>query len=184
MNQLLTRKTWTYVHLAIAAFFLPYLFFLPLTGASHLLGINGTQVKTEAFRIKDIPLESGSDQKEFFKAEFERQGIDYRFDSIKGSKTSLTFRPTTRTYYTGNLSDAGDWVFTKVEPDLHVRLLELHKGHGPKVMKYYQAGFGVALILITLSGLWLAWTVRPYRKAALISFSLGLIGILFAAFVL
>ncbi len=164
------RKFWIYTHLILAAFFMPYLLLMPTTGSLYLLGFPGTEVKTEAFRINgEVPAETEA-QENYFREQFRQQGIDFNFEYIRGTSTNFVFRPTTRTYYTATKNESGEIVFTRVEPNLLKRLIELHKGHGPQAMRWLEIAFGMGLILITLSGLWLAWTVKPYRKAALLSF--------------
>lgn len=176
-NPIGSRKNWTYLHLILAAFFMPFLLIMPISGTGYLLDFKGNQEKTEAFRLNEIPTEAGPAQEAFFREEFKKNGIDFDFEYIRGSKTSLTFRPSTRVHYTANLEEGGQWVVTKVDPNLMSRLMELHKGHGPGLMRWLEIAFGIALILTTLSGFWLAWTVKPYRTAALAAFGLGALAI-------
>ena len=177
-NKLGSRKLWIYVHLILAAFFMPFLLLMPISGTGYLLDFKGSQEKTEAFRLNEIPSEPGSEQEAFFREEFKKNGIDFDFEYIRGSKTNLIFRPATRVHYTASKDEAaGQWVVTKVDPSLMSRMIELHKGHGPRIMRWFEVAFGIALILTTLSGLWLAWTVKPYRTATIVSFGLGALAI-------
>ena len=85
----------------------------------------------------------------------------------------MLFRSTTRTHFMAAKANDNELIVYKIEPNLLKRMIELHKGHGPRMMRWFETAFGLALILTTLSGLWLAWTVKPYRNTTLISFAVG-----------
>ena len=167
----------TYVHLSLASLFMPLLLLMPFTGVMYLLGYKGDQSSVEAFRMAAVSIPADEKAQEaFFREAFAANSIDYSFSYIRGGGKEFTFRPTSRVHYVAKVSDSGDKseiIFSKVEPNLLKRLIEIHKGHGPIAMKWFEVAFGLALILTTFSGLWLAWTVKPYRKATLISFGLG-----------
>lgn len=171
------RKVTTYVHLSLAALFMPLLLLMPFTGAMYILGFQGEQTKGEAFRIPAVAIPEDEVEREtFFREVLKANAIDYSFSYIRAGKNEFTFRPTSRVHYVATVLDSAEIpeiVFTKVEPDLMKRLIEVHKGHGPVAMRWFEVAFGLALILTTISGLWLAWTVKPYRKATLISFGIG-----------
>lgn len=169
-----TRKLMIYIHLVIAAVFLPLMLIMPLTGSLYIFGFTGDQEKVESFRVQAQVPEEAKEKEDFFRDLFRRQGIDFDFEYIRGTKTDFIFRPATRVHYVAT-KDGETLVVSKVTPTLLKRLIELHKGHGPTLMRWYEAFFGIALILVTLSGLWLAWTVKPYRKATLISFGIGVL---------
>jgi hypothetical protein len=166
------RKFWINLHLVLASLFLPFLLLMPLTGGLYLLRFPGEQVKTAAFSVSaSIPSEEKA-MEAFFREEFQKQGIEYDFEYIRKSGSNYIFRPTTRTHYTAS-EESGLIAFTRVEPDLLKRMIELHKGHGPRVMRTVEIAFGVSLILVTLSGIWLALNVPTYRRTMLISFGIG-----------
>lgn len=168
-----SRKIMLYVHLSLAALFMPMLLTMPLTGGLYLLGYQGDQIKSEAFRTSGTVPEETSAQEQFFREQFAQNNIDFKFEYIRSSKTDFTFRPTSRVHYVASLLGNNEIVYSRVEPNLLKRLVELHKGHGPIAMKWFEVFFGFALILTTLSGLWLAWTAKPYRRITLISFGIG-----------
>ncbi len=168
-----SRKLMVYIHLSLAALFLPFLLMMPATGTLYLAGIQGSQKKTEAFRITEAPPAEDAAQDAFFREQFARQNIDYDFEYVRASGKDFTFRPTTRVHYVASRDDNGTLTFSKVEPTLLKRLIELHKGHGPMLMRWFEGAFGVSLVLVAFSGLWLAWTATPYRKVTLLSFGAG-----------
>lgn len=177
-----TRKLIINIHLILAALFLPMLLLMPLTGALYILGYKGDAVKTEVFTINaNIPSDS-KEQETFFRAKFKEAGIDYNFEYIKMNKNEYIFRPQTKLHYIATKQEADQIVFTKIEPNFLFSSIELHKSHGPLMMKWFQVGFGLALILTTLSGLWLAITVKAYRVPTFISFAIGCL-VIFLCFI-
>lgn len=183
------RKTWIYIHLAIASLFMPLMLMMPLTGSLYLLGFKGDQTKSDLFVITEKPPEpvindSGEEdlsaQEEFFRQQFSKNGIDARFEYIRPTKTEYIFRPTTRTHYVATKKDDGTMSVARVEPGFLKSTIELHKGHGPRFMRWFEVLFGLALILTTLSGVWLAWTVQPYRKVMTISVAAGVLAMVAA----
>lgn len=162
-----------YIHLVIAALFLPLLLLMPMTGSLYLWGFSGDQEKIEAFTITETAPEGKTEQEQFFRDQFKKQNINFDFEYIKSTKTDYIFRPATRNHYMATKTDAG-LVFYEMKPTLLKRLVELHKGHGPLMMRWFESLFGICLVLVTLSGLWLAVTVPAYRKATIISFCVGM----------
>ncbi len=168
-----TRKIMIYLHLGLASLFMPMLLLMPFTGAMYIWGFKGEETKTAAFKLTEtIPAEV-AEQSSFFREQFKKAGIDYNFESVRVAKADVLFRPQSRDYYVANLAEGGEWTMSKVEPTLLRRLIEIHKGHGPNLMRIFESIFGIALILTTLSGLWLAWTVKAYRSVTLVSFGVG-----------
>lgn len=175
------RKYFIYVHLALAAFFLPYMLLMPISGTWHLLKLPEDQTKTESFKIIGTVPSNSPEKEIFFREEFKKQNLDYSFEYLKDNGKDYTFRPTSREYYTATV-DGNSIAFTKINPGFSRRLMEIHKGHGPGLIRTLEIGFGFALFLVTLSGLWLAFTVKKYRNITLGSFALGAIIMAWALF--
>lgn len=162
------------IHLVLSALFIPFLLIIPLSGSLYLLGVKGEVNKTEVMRVEaQVPAEL-KDKEAFFKTFFAEQKIDFDFEYIRETPAELIFRPTTRDYYTATVKDGSITLFA-VKPSMLAKLMELHKGHGPQKMKKLEAAFGISLILILLTGLWLALTVPKYRKLTVISTMVGLV---------
>lgn len=167
------RPTLISIHLILAAFFLPLMLILPLSGSAYIFGWHGSETETELVVISEPIPEAEATRDAFFREVFAEHAPGYDFDYVRGRPGSYQFRPTTRTFYTARTDDEGNTTITKVVPSLMSRLIELHKGHGPQFMRWYEGAFGIALILTALSGLWLAWTVKKYRKQTIIAFVIG-----------
>lgn len=168
------RKTMVTVHLALAAFFLPWMLILPISGAAHLWDLEGEPTREEAFRITATAPDDEGAREAFFREQFATLDPNFSFEYVRASRGDFTFRPSSRVHYTAK--QAGEEiVFTRVDPPWLNRFMELHKGHGPWIMRWFEAFFGVALVLTTLSGVWLGWTVPSYRRTMLITGGLGLV---------
>ncbi len=170
---MISRKILINIHLVLAALFMPLMLMMPFTGALYLLGYQGDQTKTEIFRINEPVPEDEAAQETFFRRHLEGKGMNSDFEYIRSTKTDFIMRPTTRTHFMAAKANDNELIVYKIEPNLLKRMIELHKGHGPRMMRWFETAFGLALILTTLSGLWLAWTVKPYRNTTLISFAVG-----------
>ncbi len=161
------------IHLGLASLYLPLLLMMPMTGGLYLLGFKGSETKTEAFKTEaPLPVEK-SEWRTFFNQQFENQKIDFQFEEIKEAGNDFLLRPSSRTHYSATKNSDSTLTFFKIEPNLLKKLVEIHKGHGPKLMKWFEISFGVALILTALSGLWLSITVPKYKKITWISFGIG-----------
>lgn len=173
----MNRKTWISLHVGLAAFFLPYLLLMPLSGVFYLLDFKGSEQKSAAFVIQGFAPSSDTEAETFFRDEFKKQGSNYTFEYLKKNGDGFLFRPTSQNYHTATKTETGYQV-ELVQPDLTRRVIELHKGHGPKFMRTVEIAFGIALILVTLSGLYLSITVTAYRRLTFGAFGVG------AAFIL
>lgn len=164
------RPTLIKIHLALASFFLAFLVIMPISGTGYLLGFKGETSKKLAFTTS-TKLENNKD---YFKSELKKQNIDFHFEYIKNKGNSYILRPSNREHYVAvkNQDSVGFYLY---QPNLMAKLVELHKGHGPTLFKRLETIFGVGLILVTLSGLYLIFGLQRYYKLVAISFGSGLI---------
>ena len=167
------RSTLISIHLILAALFLPLMLILPLSGSAYIFGWHGSATTEELVVLNEAMPEDEAEREAFFREVFAEHAPGYDFAYMRGRGNSVMFRPTTRTYYTAETRDDGTTLVERVRPSLLKRLIELHKGHGPRLMRWFEGAFGVALIFTALSGLWLAWTVKKYRKQTIIAFVIG-----------
>jgi hypothetical protein len=170
----MNRKRFIQIHVALASFFLPYLLLMPLSGSLYLLDIKGTEQKSPAFSIEGVAPSGQAESESFFREQFEKNQTNYSFEYLKKNGNDFLFRPTSKNYYTATKTETGYQV-ELVQPDITRRIIELHKGHGPKFMRTVEIAFGAALILVTLSGMWLAMTVAAYRTLTFGAFGIGAI---------
>lgn len=164
------------IHLVLSSIFIPFLLIIPLSGSLYLLGVKGDVTKTEVMTIEATLPNELKAKEAFFRNFFTVNNIDYSFEYIRETPNSLIFRPATKDHYTAEIKE-GTVTLYEMKPSLLSRIMELHKGHGPQIMKKFEAAFGASLILILLTGLWLALTVPRYRKITLISAAIGLVAL-------
>jgi len=162
------------IHLILSSLFIPFLLVIPLSGSLYLLGIKGEVTKTQILQLEGSVPASVTDKEIYFRTLFSDKKIDFDFEYIKETPAELIFRPTTKDFYTAVIKDGTITLFA-AKPSMLSKIMELHKGHGPQKMKKFEAAFGIALILILITGLWLALTVGKFRKLTFISFGFGLV---------
>lgn len=166
------RSTLIDIHLILSSFFLPFLLLMPLTGFLYLAGQKGEVKKELVYSINEkLPTEN---KEEWLNEQFKRFDSEYKYEYIKSNGTTHIMRPTSKNFYTILETETGIEVY-KSEPTLLSKMIELHKGHGPNLFRAMEALFGLFLMLIVISGMWLALTVKAYRKKTFISLALGVL---------
>ena len=163
----MNRKLFLNIHLYLAAFFLPFLLLMPITGVSYLLGEKGAKISRVEFSTNEVPPQDKTQQKEWIKNQFENNNIDFDWEYIKPNGNDLILRPSSKDHYIVSVqADKTD--FIKIEPNLLLKLIELHKGHGPALFKSLEISAGIGLILLTISGIFLSFYSRSLRKKFLL----------------
>lgn len=173
MYETLMRQKMISIHVLLSSFFIPFLFLIPLSGALYLLDESGSQEKTFAFSIQEELPSEDSELEAFFREQFKKNNVDFDFEYIRTNGNDFIFRPTSRVHYIATKSSDNTIGFTQVNPSFLKRIMEVHKGHGPILIKWVQVAFGIALLLVTVSGLWLSLTIAAYRRLTLIAFVIG-----------
>lgn len=166
------RKLIVNIHLILAAFFAPILIITGISGGLYLIGEKGT---VEQKIIYDGALGDRLFSTDNRQSEIERfvseNNLDYQFEYVKGGKNSFITRPSSRQYLSFTIK--GDQLkVSQKSPNLVASIIELHKGHGPRLFKTFQKWMAIALFLILCSGLVLGLTSKVYRiKTIAISLS-------------
>ena len=161
------RNLWMRIHLSIAAFFLPAILLMAISGGLYLNGFKGSvdSVPVDITNPASVDLDSPT-LKQDIDGLLQSNGIVHNFEYVKVAGNVVTTRPTSRDYYTIDVSAPVPEVVLN-QPDLIKRLVELHKGHGPGLFKTLQMGMAVGLVVILLSGFWLGLSSSLLRKATL-----------------
>ena len=168
----MNRKLFLNIHLYLAAFFLPFLLLMPITGVSYLLGEKGAKISRVEFSTNEVPPQDKTQQKEWIKNQFENNNIDFDWEYIKPNGNDLILRPSSKDHYIVSVqADKTD--FIKIEPNLLLKLIELHRGHGPALFKSLEISAGIGLILLTISGIFLSFYSRSLRKKFLLPLIIG-----------
>ncbi len=162
------------VHLLFAGFMTPAFLLLAVSGGLYLLGNKG-QVTTQ---VINLPASASLDFKSKtlnsdVQALLTGVGIEHRFEYVKKrSDTKLHLRPTSRRYIEINQTKNGLTASYKT-PNLQKSMIELHKGHGPKLFKLYQKFVALALLFVIIGGVFVGLLARPYRRKTVASIILG-----------
>lgn len=171
------RNTWTKIHLIISSFFFPFMILIPLTGALYIYGFKGEKVKEVIVESQTIINPKSETLESEVKTFLRENNVDYKFEYIKKRDTYLELRPANKIHYFVYFSDEGTKL-TKITPSITAAAIEIHKGHGPKLVKQLSGLFGIGLLLVSLSGFVLAITLKPYRKTFLLSSGVGILTLL------
>lgn len=169
------RRLLILLHLYGAALMAPAFVLVAYTGALHMIG--GVESETS----QPIALPAGTQidfksptAKDDVKALLKSVNVDHDFEYIKDRGSSAQTRPTSRPYVSFKKTDTG-WTATKQTPNLQKSLMEIHKGHGPKIMRTYHKLVGFTLILIVFGGILIGLLAKAYRKKTIIASIIGMV---------
>lgn len=168
----MNRKLLVSIHIYLSAIFLPFLFLMPLTGFLYLIGEKGSSTRELVYSINESLPTQIEERQEWIQTNFDRFDPDFKYEYIRSGANNHILRPSHKTHY--NLLETSEGVeFYKVSPNFLQSLVELHKGHGPQLFKRLETIFALGLLLIMVSGVWLAVMSPIYRKKILIGLFLG-----------
>ena len=158
------------LHLYCSAFFAAGIILVAVSGGLYLIGIKGTIEQTLVGTLTTGQQLSQDPSEANVQAALASLGVaDFEFEYVKQKGSQLITRPTTRPFYTLDIS--GDEAVVRYnEPSLQKRMIELHMGHGPTAYKTYQKVFAAGMLFIILTGLWLGLSSARLRvSTAMIS---------------
>ena len=177
----MNKKTIIKIHLYTAAFLLPIILMISISGGLYLFGFKGTTVNTS------IDIQSGyefdqnsNDLDAEVKKLLSTHGLNSDFEYLKQGGNNIYTRPTSKQSFVVTATDSS-LKLTKVEPDFIKTLVELHKGHGPTAFKTLQKFTAFGLVLILISGLIAALMNKRNRKVVGVTMSAGFLIFLFFA---
>lgn len=161
----MNRKLFITIHLYLASFFAAAVILVAISGGLYLLEYKGSTVETEIAtlpqQVHTLPNPASKDD---VTALLAAAGVpDFNFEYVRQSGTQAVTRPTSRTHYRLKVAGSGI-VIHRIEPNLQARMMELHKGHGPRAFKTFQKTFALGMLFIILSGLWLGLSSPRLRR--------------------
>ena len=169
------------LHLYCSAFFAAAIILVAVSGGLYLIGIKGTVEQTPVGTLATGQQLSQDPSETNVQVALAALGVtDFEFEYVKQKGSQLITRPTTRPFYTLDIS--GDMAVVKFnEPSLQKRMIELHMGHGPTAYKTYQQVFAAGMLLIILTGLWLGLSSARLRFSTAVISGAGVILFLWLA---
>ena len=177
----MTRTLLIKLHLYLSAFFSAAIVLVAVSGGLYLIGIKGSIQQTPVGTVSTGSQLLQDPSETNVHAALASLGIsDFEFEYVKQKGSQLITRPTTRPFYTLDIS--GDEAVVKFnEPSLQKRMIELHMGHGPTAYKTYQQVFAAGMLFIILSGLWLGLSSARLRLSTAVISGTGVLLFLWLA---
>ena len=177
----MTRTLLIKLHLYLSAFFSAAIVLVAVSGGLYLIGIKGTIEQTPVGTLATGQQLLQDPSKSNVQAALATIGVsDFEFEYVKQKGSQLITRPTTRPFYTLDISGE-DAVVQYNEPSLQKRMIELHMGHGPTAYKSYQKVFAAGMLFIILTGLWLGLSSARLRFSTAVISGAGVILFLWLA---
>ena len=167
------RKLLVLFHLFAAGFMAPAFLLVAVTGGAYLLGQKGQETKV-ALKLPAstaIDLKSPTVEDDIRKL-LASANIDHDFEYLKNRGTTAQTRPTSRTYISFKQQN-GQWIAEKVTPNLMKAAIEIHKGHGPLLLKTYHKLVALLLIGVVFGGILVGLLAKAYRRKTIAAISVG-----------
>lgn len=170
------RKTLINLHLLFAGFMAPVFILLAVSGGLYLIGNKGEFKATPIELPADAALDFKSPTIDAdVKALLANAGIEHKFGYVKDrGANKIHLRPTNRTYLEFIQTPEG-LTANRVVPNFQGAMIELHKGHGPKLFKTYQKIVAIGLVGVVLGGVLVGLLALAYRRKTLGALAIGTI---------
>ena len=173
MNPLKLRRLLVSIHLYLASFLAPAFMLVAVSGGLYLLGNEGEISKTPIELPAGTTLDFESDDLDSqVRSLLEAQGINVSFESMRARNGSAISFPITRTHVSFQQKPGGLTAELR-KPNLQFTMMELHKGHGPRLFRLYQVLVALVLFLVVLGGFAVGVISKAYRKQTLIATATG-----------
>jgi uncharacterized iron-regulated membrane protein len=183
MNKAKTRNFLVKCHLWAAGLLAPLFFLVAYTGGAYLLDFKGEVVERDLVLPSATSLDPDSGTiEDDVRAILAANELETDFEYLRLRPGSITTRPTSRDFVVFTEGDDGNWTATFNQPDLQYSLIELHKGHGPQLYRYYQIIAALALFLVVLGGLAVGIMAKGYRRATVTALATGTVVFVALAF--
>lgn len=177
------RKFLVLAHLYFAGFLAPAFLLVAVSGGLYLIGNKGEFASSPVNLPANATLDFKSPTLEAdVRALFKAGNIEEDFEYIKDRGTKIQTRPTSREYIEIAQTDEG-LTATRKTPNLQGSLMELHKGHGPKLFKTYQKLVALGLMGVVFGGIFVGLLAAGYRRKTIIASVIGLITFIVLAFI-
>lgn len=172
------------LHLLLATLLLPAALLFPITGALYTWGVKGQQHATVHELTLAGPMTADLDaQVAFVQTELQRLGVGMPTGtpSLKkqGEKMLLDWTGSQVDVQLESTPDIAAAKLTLKEASAYRRFVQLHKAKGGVIFKTYATVFAFSLLLLLITGFWMAWQMPKFRTLATVSSGVG--AVLFAA---
>jgi len=168
------RRLLILLHLFGASFMAPAFALVAITGGLHMVGGGEKVETTQAVLPEGATLDFESDTLDAdVKALLEQANIDVNFGYVKSrGAAKIQTRPTSRTYV--EISQTPNGLSATVnKPNFQKAMMEIHKGHGPKILRTYHKLVALGLFFVIFGGFLVGILAKAYRTKTLAAAGLG-----------
>lgn len=175
------RVTLTKLHTILAAFLLPMGLMYAITGGLYTWDVTGEQKKTEETLdlSEPLPVELSA-LVALAEGELKARNLDLPTGGARlrkgGTSQYFEWTGSSRDVQIHPTADPTRATLKIMEASPHRFFVQLHKAKGGVAFKVFAAVWAVGLVGLFVSGGAIAFMARPYRKLALASALLGLLG--------
>ena len=144
-----------------------------ITGGLHMVG-DGESVATSPISLPagtTVDLKSKT-AKDDVRAILKAANVDVKVEYLKIRGTSFETRPTSRTHVKFKPTPNG-LTATLNKPNFQKAMMEIHKGHGPLILRSYHKLVALMLFLVIFGGIMIGILAKAYRRKTLVSLGLG-----------
>jgi len=154
-----------------------------ISGGLYLMNIKGSAASERISLPENSTLDFKSESLDSdVRALLKRANLNHDFEYIKNRGSLIQLRPTSKTYLEFKQTPQG-LSATRLKPDNVKSLMELHKGHGPKLFKSYQKLVALLLLAVVFGGILVGLLAKAYRRHTLIALVFGMVVFVVVGFV-
>ncbi len=183
MDNLKFRKILILFHLLVAGFMAPAFILVAITGGLHMVGGGEKQDIQTIILTENASLDFSSKTiEDDVRALLKSAGVNHDFEYLKNRGSSAQTRPTSRPYVSFKISNK-ELIAEMVTPNFQKAMMEIHKGHGPKILRSNHKLVALLLFAVVFGGILVGLMSNVYRKKTIVTlFSGSLIYILLIMF--
>ena len=178
------RKFLVLAHLWMAGLMAPAFALHAISGGLYLMNIKGDATTERVSLPTNARLDFKSETLEAdVRALLKEANIKYEFEYVRNRGSLIQLRPTSKTYLEFKQTPQG-LSATRVKPNTVRSMMELHKGHGPKLFKSYQKLVALLLLAVVFGGILVGLLAKAYRRHTIIALAGGFISFILIGFVI
>jgi len=178
------RKYLVLAHLWAAGLMAPAFALHAISGGLYLMNIKGEAATERVALPANASLDFKSETLEAdVRTLLTTANIKHDFEYIRNRGTVIQLRPTSKTYLEFRQTPQGLSAM-RVKPNTVRSMMELHKGHGPKLFKSYQKLVALLLLGVVFGGILVGLLAKAYRRHTIIAVVAGVISFILVGFVI
>ena len=167
------RQLLNIFHMMSAAFLAPAFALIAITGGLHMVGGGERLIATPIALPDGAVLDFKSPELEAqLRALLSQANIDHDFEYIKNRGSKIQTRPTSRPFL--EITQTTNGLSASLQrPNFQKAMMEVHKGHGPKILRHYHKLAALLLCFVIFSGLAMGLISPLHRRKTIAALLLG-----------